>query len=301
MTHPNTLVPFDLDGNPVREFMFGGRPVRVIIRDGEPFWIAKDVCDALGINNSRMAISRLDADEKNTVSLTDGIRESRGNPNFIVVSESGLYALVMGSRKREAKAFTRWVTHEVLPAIRKHGAYLTPAAAHALIESPKSEAARLASIFARNRELECQVDILAAENAGLIKDKEENAPRVEYTRAIEKSNTSCLIGELAKIFRQAGYDIGQNRLFDWLRQTGWLMSGGSRHNMPSQKALDRGVLSFTKRVIHCPDGSVRETRTPLVTGKGQIFFLDLYRRYVLDTTFTTGSAGLPAGGIPYAV
>ena len=238
--------------------MFG--QVRVIQRNGEPWFVAADVCKALEISNPRMATERLDADEKNTVSLTDG---NRGNPNMTIVNEPGLYTLVLGSRKPEARLFKRWITHDVIPSIRRHGAYATPATIDNIIADPDFGIKLL-------QELKSERD----RNAQLSAKVEADAPKVLFADSVAASKQSILIGELAKILRQNGIAIGQNRLFDRLRKEHYLGSAGEYYNLPTQRSMEMGLFEIKKRSITSPDGRNIVSTTVKVTGRGQCYFIN---------------------------
>lgn len=233
--------------------------VRVSTRDGEPWFVAKDVCDALGIAKYRDAVSRLDPDERGSV-LVDTLG---GAQEASAVSEPGFYKLVMRSRKPEAKAFQRWVTHEVLPAIRRTGGYM----AARPDETPEETMARALRIadetMKRQRE---RIEGLSAENAEL-------RPKALFADAVAASDGTCLVGELAKMLRQNGVDMGQNRLFAWLRENGWLGKSGCNRNVPTQRAMDMGLFRVKETAVTHSDGHVTVTRTPKVTGKGQRYFV----------------------------
>ena len=231
--------------------------VRTIVKDGEPWFVAADVCKALEVANSRDAVARLDEDERNTVVLTDG---NRGNPNVTVVSEAGLYTLVLGSRKPEAKQFKRWVTHEVIPTIRRHGAYATGATIESIIADPES-GIKLLQALKSEQEQRKEAEAIA----------EKQKPKVLFADAVAASDNCILIGELAKILRQNGVETGQNRLFRWMRDNGYIMRFT---NTPTQYSMERGLMELKERTINNPDGSVRITQTTLVTGKGQQYFIN---------------------------
>ena len=237
----------------------GSDPVRVVTgKDGEPWFVAKDVCDILGIGNNRDAITALDDDEKNTVAISDGIP---GNPNKTIVSEPGLYKLVMRSRKPEAKEFQRWVTHEVLPSIRKHGGYLTGQ------EHMTPEQMVLASM----RYLESKISEQQAQ-------LEAQKPKVLFADAVGASDGTCLVGELAKMLTQTGYTVGQNRLFRQLRDDGFLGKTGQNRNVPLQRWVEQGLFRIKETAITHPDGHVTLNRTTKVTGKGQRYLIDYYTK-----------------------
>ena len=233
--------------------------VRTLNRSGEPWFVAADVCKALEIGNPTMALARLDEDEKALISI-EGL--SRGNDSGNIVSEPGLYTLVLGSRKPEARAFKRWITHEVIPAIRKHGMY----AVDQLLDNPDIAIAAFTQLKEereRRRQLETQAAL--------------DRPKVLFADSVEASKQSILVGELAKLLKQNGVEIGQNRLFERLREDGFLIKSGEQYNMPTQRAMEMGLMEIKERTINNPDGSVRLTRTPKITGRGQVYFINRFR------------------------
>ena len=232
--------------------MFGN--VRIILQGNEPWFVAKDVCDCLEINNSRQALSRLDDDEKNSVILNDGIP---GNPEKSIVNEYGLYSLVLSSRKPEAKEFKRWITHDVLPSLRKYGTYS--------MDIPRTLPDALKAYADEIEEHNKTKTLLEAQK-----------PKVVFADAVNASHTSILVGELAKLLRQNGYSIGQNRLFERLRNDGYLIKSGSSKNVPTQKSMDMGLFEIKETTIVNSDGTLRITKTPKVTGKGQIYFINRF-------------------------
>lgn len=240
--------------------MFGN--VRILMRNNEPWFVAKDVCDCLEINNSRQALSRLDADEKSSVILNDG---TPGNPEKSVVNEYGLYSLVMSSRKPEAKEFRRWITHEVLPSIRMHGAYMTSDVLKQAIQSPDF-LIQLASQLKTEQEARRHAELTIV----------QQAPKVLFADAVATSHTSILIGDLAKLLKQNGVDTGQKRLFEQLRSDGYLIKSGNSKNMPTQRSMEMGLFEVKESTLVNSDGSTRITRTTKVTGKGQVYFVNKY-------------------------
>ena len=239
--------------------MFNGNQLRIVEQNNEPWFVAKDVCDILEIKNSRQALTRLDSDEKAGVTLNDGSQ----NRHMQAVNEFGLYNLVLSSRKPEAKEFKRWITHEVIPSIRKHGAYMTPETLEDALLNPDT-LIKLATNLKEEQEKRKQAEATI----------EEQKPKVLFADAVETSESSILVGELAKILKQNGVDIGQNRLFKWLRNEGFLIKQkGENYNLPTQRSMEQGLFEIKKRTINNPDGSIRTTRTPKVTGKGQIYFV----------------------------
>lgn len=257
--------------NAIQPFKFNEHEVRTITDDkGEPWFVAKDVCNILGLTDTSMFVQGLEEDEKGTsIICTPG-----GNQTMLTVNESGLYALVFKSRKPEAKAFRRWVTSEVLPTIRRTGGYIQAADN----ETPEEIMAR-ALIVAKDTIDRKQAKI--EEQKAQIEDQqaqiEEAKPKVLFADAVSSSHTCILIGELAKILRQNNIDIGQNRLFQWLRKHGWLIRRqGCDYNMPSQKSIELGLFEIKERAINNPDGTVLITKTTMVTGKGQVYFVNRF-------------------------
>lgn len=235
--------------------------VRAVMLEGEPWFVAADVCRALGLGNSSKAVMPLDDDEKGiTNSNTLG-----GEQKMVIVSEPGLYSLIVRSRKPEAKAFKRWITHEVIPAIRKTGGYIAgqetmdddQLLANALMVAQRK-------IAERNKQLEAANEKIKAD-----------APKVLFAETVEKAETCISIGTLAKILNQAGLDIGERRLFERLRNDKWLNSKGRNWNVPSQKSMDMGLMRVHESTVSRSSG-IQINKTPLITGKGQRFFIDLY-------------------------
>lgn len=220
--------------------------------DGEPLFVARDVTDALGLD--RTATRRLDEDEK-------GVRSTHtpgGNQQVLLVTEPGFYKLVLQSRKPEAKAFQRWVTHEVLPALRRDGGYMV-----ARDETPEQTMAR--AVLLAQATIDRQKSRIA-----------ELEPKALFADAVAASDGTCLVGELAKMMRQNGVDVGQNRLFAMLREDGYLGNVGQNRNVPTQRAMDLGLFRIKETAVTHSDGHVTLSRTPKVTGKGQRYFLERY-------------------------
>ena len=250
--------------NEIQRFEFKGAALRTLTdENGEPWFVAKDVCDVLELSNGGQALARLDDDEKSSITLNDG---TPGNPNKAIVSESGLYALVLASRKPEAHEFKRWVTHEVLPQIRKTGGYIPTTD----VDDDMTILAKAVMIGQRTMEEQKR---RIAEQSEHIKVLE---PKARFADAVAASDGTCLIGELAKMLRQNGLDIGQNRLFEILRQDGYLGKTGSNRNVPTQKAMDLGLFRIKETAITHSDGHVTINRTAKVTGKGQTYFISRY-------------------------
>lgn len=227
--------------------------------DGEPWFVAKDVLDVLDLDKT--ALRKLDEDEKGV----DSIHTPGGEQQMTIVTEPGFYKLVMRSRKPEAKAFQRWVTHEVLPALRRDGGYMV-----ALDETPEQTMAR-AVLLAQQT-----IDRQKSRIAGLEAENEEMRPKALFADAVAASDGTCLIGEFAKMLRQNGVDIGQNRLFAMLREDGYLGKVGQNRNVPTQRSMELGLFRIKETAITHSDGHVTINRTPKLTGKGQRYFLERY-------------------------
>lgn len=225
--------------------------------DGQPWFVAKDVCDSLGIGKYRDALSRLDDDERGSLLV-----DTPGGPQTVgTVSEAGFYKLVMRSRKPEAKAFQRWVTHEVLPAIRRTGGYMVAKQD----ETPEQIMAR--AVLVAQDTIERQK-----------KQIDELKPKALFADAVAASDGTCLVGELAKMLKQNGVNIGQNRLFSWLRENGYLGKTGSNRNVPTQRSMEQGLFRIKETAVTHSDGHVTINRTPKVTGKGQRYFIEAFAK-----------------------
>lgn len=235
--------------------------VRTVTLNGAPWFVAADVCRALDIANSRDAVKRLDDDERGVVS-TDTLG---GVQEMTVVNESGLYSIVLGSRKPEAKQFKRWITHEVIPTIRKTGGYVNNDDLFVNTYLPNADDTTKA-LFRST------LETIRAQNAKL----EEYKPKAIFADAVSASKSSILVGELAKILQQNGVAIGQNRLFAWLRNNGYLCCYGERYNMPTQRSMEMSLFEIKETTINNPDGSIRVSRTVKVTGKGQQYFINKF-------------------------
>ena len=229
--------------------------IRVIDQNGEPWFVAADICRVLEISNPSMAIDRLDDDERAKFNLG---RQGMG----YAINKPGLYALVLGSRKPEAKAFKRWITHEVLPAIEKHGMYATPEMAEKILQDPDFLIKTLQEL-----KKERSARVAAEEQIRL------DAPKVLFADCVSQADTDILVGELAKLLKQNGMDIGQNRLYEKLRAEGFIMKNST---IPTQRAMEMGLFRVIERSIMQPNGTTRITQTTKVTGKGQQYFVNRY-------------------------
>lgn len=238
--------------------------IRVIEINETPWFVGKDVANALGYSNTRDALAmHVLEEDKNTVVISDG---KRGNPNQVVINESGLYSLILSSKLPTAKNFKHWVTSDVLPSIRKNGGYIV--GQETLSDD---ELMARALLVAQNK---------IAERDKIIEEKqakiEQMKPKEIFADAVSTSHTSILIGDLAKLICQNGFQIGQKRLFEWMRNNGYLMKGGSSRNMPMQRYVEQGLFEVKESNVQNPDGSVRITRTTKVTGKGQVYFVNKF-------------------------
>lgn len=233
--------------------------VRAVSVNDEPYFVGKDVAEILGYERPTDAVrKRVDPDDRGVAK----VETPSGAQEMTIINESGLYSLILSSKLPKAKEFKRWVTAEVLPAIRKTGGYVNDTAQ--FVENyfgqlePNQKHA-LTMMFEESKRMSAQL--------------KEQAPKVLFANAVETAHNSILIGDLAKIIRQNGVDIGQKRLFEWLRQNGYLIKDGQSKNMPTQKAMEMSLFEVKESTINNPDGSVRITRTTKVTGKGQTYFV----------------------------
>ena len=263
--------------NGLQVFSYEGNEVRTVQRDGAPWWIAKDVCDVFGETNRNRAMQVLDEDEKGYTQMTT----PGGLQQLAIVNEAGLYSLLFAmqptkargvsdeyivERQEKLRKFKRWVTHEVLPTIRRHGAYVTPAKLEELMNDPDSWIKVLTAL---------KEERTAKERLQL--EATENKPKVIFADAVSVSDGTILIGELAKILKGNGIEIGQNRLFEKLRQDGYLIKRkGTDYNAPTQKAMELGLFRVKETAITHSDGHVTISKTTKVTGKGQQYFINLF-------------------------
>jgi len=227
--------------------------VRTVVIDNEPMFCLTDVCKALMIKNTSDVAKRLDEDELTRLNLGS----HSGETWFI--NESGLYNVVLRSDKPEAKKFRKWVTSEVLPSIRKTGGY----------HLPQTYTEALEHLLATTKE-----------NERLTLENKEMKPKALFADAVSSSKTSILVGELAKLLRQNGVNIGQNRMFVFLRDNGYLIKSGTSRNMPTQRSMEQGLFEIKENNIINPDGSIRITKTPKITGKGQMYFINRFLQMV---------------------
>lgn len=242
--------------NEVQLFNFENHEVRSLLLNNEPWFVGKDVAEVLGYAKPLNAIAQhVDKDDSLKQGLTDSLGRQQKN---ILINESGLYSLILSSKLPSAKKFKRWVTSEVLPALRKTGQYQVK-------ELSGSELMAKALIEAQN--------VLAAKD----KQIEEMKPKALFADAVATSHTSILVGELAKILKQNGIDMGQKRLFAWLREKGYLIKRqGTDYNMPTQKAMELGLFEIKEGSYVNGSGVNITTKTPKITGKGQQYFINKF-------------------------
>ena len=228
--------------------------IRTATIDNEPWFVGKDVATALGYEKPT------DAVRKKVEECDRGISKMEtpsGRQNMTIINESGLYALIFGSKLESAKRFKHWVTSEVLPAIRKTGGYQ--------MKAPEGKELLALAVLEAQKTIE--------EQSAQI---ERMSPKEIFADAVATSKQSILIGQLAKLICQNGHSIGQNRLFQWMRDNGYLMKSGNNYNMPMQRYVEQGLFEIKERSITNPDGSVKLTRTTKVTGKGQQYFINKF-------------------------
>lgn len=235
--------------------------VRAVQINNEPWFVGVDLAKALGYANPQKAIRDHIDEEDKTLNESFTVNGTKG----VLINESGLYSLILLSKMPSAKKFKHWVTNEVLPSIRKHGAYMTEDTIEKALMEPDfliQLATKLKSEQEKNKKLTAKV--------------EQDKPKVLFADAVSTSNTSILIGDLAKIIKQNGVDIGQRRLFEWLRRKGYLIKSGSSRNMPTQRSMELKLFEVKETTLNNPDGSIRINRTTKVTGKGQQYLVNLF-------------------------
>lgn len=246
--------------NELQLFNFESQKLRTLQINGEPFFVGKDLAEILGYQNGSRDINRhVDEEDRTKLMVSDG----RQSKETIIINESGMYSLILSSKLPNAKKFKRWVTSEVLPAIHKTGVYMTDKKAAQIISDKSGNAL---------------ADLLQ-QAANQLKQKDmqiqEMKPKVLFADSVATSHTTILVGELAKILKGNGIDIGANRLFAWMRNQGYLINRkGSDWNMPTQKSMDLGLFKIKETTINHSNGSTSISKTPKVTGKGQQYFIN---------------------------
>lgn len=234
--------------------------IRTITKDNEPWFVASDIAKALGYRMASDMTRRIDEEDKGYTKM----RTQGGEQEMSIINESGLYAGVFCSSLDSAKRFKRWVTSEVLPSIRKNGGYIAGQ------ETLSDDELIAKALLVANRKI-AERDALIERQQAVI---EEQRPKTIFADAVSASRTSILVGDLAKLICQNGVQIGQKRLFEWLRNHGYLIKNGTSRNMPQQRYVEQGLFEIKESNVQNPDGSVRITRTTKVTGKGQVYFIN---------------------------
>ena len=238
--------------------------VRATEINGEAWLVGKDVAEILGYERPTKAVTdHVDSEDRDVVPIQDSIGRMQNTP---IINESGLYSLIISSKLPQAKKFKRWVTADVLPSIRKHGAYMTPQKIEEVLLSPDT-IIKLATDLKAERE----------ERMKLQRETEKLKPKALFADAVSASKTSILIGDLAKLIKQNGHDIGQRRLFQWMRDKGYLIKQqGASWNMPTQRSMDMGLFEIKETTITHSDGHVSISKTVKVSGKGQVYFVNKF-------------------------
>ncbi len=257
-----------MNNSELKIFNYKNNEVRTTIKDGEIWWVLKDVCQILGITNHKDIILKLEPDEKGV----EKIDSLGGTQKTTIINEAGLYKTIFRSNKPEAKKFMHWVSHEVLPSIRKHGAYITSAKMEELMNDPDTWVKLIRTLQQERREKE------------LLQNKiEKDKPKVIFSDAVSASDCHILIGEMAKILKGNGIEIGQNRLFERLRKDGFLIRRkGSDKNIPTQKSMNLGLFRIIETAITHSDGHVTIAKTAKITGKGQVYFTKYFLTHKED-------------------
>ncbi len=261
--------------NNLQIFNFNGLDVRTVLIDGEPYFVGKDVAEVLGYRNTRDALKKhVDNEDKKSeiVNSSQLSQNATGYQNIDLITESGVYSLIFGSKLPTAKKFKHWVTSEVLPAIREHGAYMTDEKAFNVVNNKSGLADLLQQAADQLKQKDIQIEKLK--------------PKALFADSVATSDSTILVGELAKILRGNGIEIGQNRLFDWLRTNGYLISKkGSSYNLPTQKSMNLGLFKIKETTINHSNGSVSISKTAKVTGKGQQYFINKFLNCAKVTFF----------------
>ena len=244
--------------------------VRVAGTPEKPLFCLADICKAVELQNPSSVKSRLDADDTQLIDLhaLNPNLDIVGNSMATFITEAGFYDVLLFSSSPKVKPFRKWITKEVLPSIRKTGSY----SVQQLYEIPQSFSEALMLAAKQAQQIEEQQKQLEAKDEQIRQD----APRVLFSKAVETAKRSCLVSELAKILRQNGVDMGQNRLFEWMRKNGYLCSKGQYYNQPTQKAMELGRFELKQTAINKPDGSVLVSTTTKVTGAGQVYFVNKF-------------------------
>lgn len=247
--------------NNLQTWNYENSEIRTVEKDGEPWWVLADVCKVLELTSPHKVADRLENDERNKIPVTDSLGR---NQNTTIINESGLYAVILRSDKPQAKPFRKWVTNEVLPSIRKHGAYMTDHTLEQALTSPDF-LIQLATQLKEEKEQRKRLEVKV----------EQDRPKVLFAESVSASKTSILVGELAKILKQNGVNTGQTRLFAWMRENGYLIKRrGNDYNMPTQRAMEMKLFEVKETSVTHSDGHISVNKTPKVTGKGQVYFVN---------------------------
>lgn len=236
-----------------------GRIRTITIKD-EPWFVAKDISDKLGYAQTSNMMKRIDEEDSKS-SILDGM-----NMKSLLINESGLYSAIIGSKLQSAKRFKHWVTSEVLPSIRKTGGYISGQ------ENMSDDELMAKALLVAQKQIEQRNEIIENQQKQIEADK----PKTIFADAVATSKTSILVGDLAKLICQNGVKIGQKRLFEWLRNNGYLIKSGASRNMPIQRYVEMGLFEVKESSLQNPDGSVRVTKTTKITGKGQVYFVNKF-------------------------
>lgn len=254
-------------------FNFNGQQVRTVTINDEPYFVGKDVAMILGYKDLSRALNQhVEKENRKSLSLKasgdlyPSLWEGKNDfSNKIVINEAGVYDLIFDSQLPKAHEFKHWVTSEVLPIIRKHGAYMTPQTIEKALLNPDT-IINLATQLKKEQEQRKRLQV----------ENEQMKPKALFADAVSTSNSSILIGQLAKILRQNGVNIGQNRLFAWMRKNGYLGTRGSNRNVPTQRSMELGLFKTKETVINHSDGHTTVNITTKVTGKGQQYFINKF-------------------------
>lgn len=252
--------------NDLQLFKFENKNVRTLLIGNEPWFVGKDVAEILGYSKSRNALARhVDDEDKKGVPIQDSIGRMQNTP---IINESGLYSLILSSKLPSAKEFKHWITSEVLPQIRKTGKYAPrplsreELLAKAVLEADTMIKEQKVLLEQKTRELEEMNNKL-----------EEQKPKVIFAESVVASDSAILIRELAHLIKQNGFEIGEKRLYAWMRERGYICKGSCE---PTQRALELGLFEIIVRTVQRGDKSPLETRTTKVTGKGQVYFINKF-------------------------
>lgn len=251
--------------NQLEIFNFGQNQIRVILKDSELWFVAKDVCNALEIKDARKSVNLLDKDERNIIPVADCLGREQ---HTFIINEPGLYSLILRSRKQEAKEFKRWITHEVIPSIRKYGAYMTPETLERTISDPDFLIGLLNNLKEeRNKRVQAE-----QEKEKVVAQIKADQPYTSFGKIVSNSTGAITVGAFAKmLYDKHGLKIGRNKMFEWLRENGYLIKSGRERNNPKQVYIQQGLFEVKPTILSRTEGDI-EKLTTLITGKGQVKF-----------------------------